>query len=630
MKKFKVCLSALLSILIVSSCSSGNPTTPNRGTLTNLSKNPATNTEAELKKINLSGRVIDSVTRKPVEGANILLYVISNDEILKKVKEGLKSLPTEMSSPLPSASSLAPNPTDPLNPSINPNPEKTPNLIPDANTIISPSPTTSSSPNTLEENEESVVATPQPTLVPTAKPTSISPVDLLNKPKDIATPPKPAMSASPAPTSTETTDDETLDEEIKNLSEELLSSALTTLKLNDIQEFEGKTGNDGKFWISKVPDTSVIITVNAPNYKSASIFNLDTNKVEDILIDPIEVKKDLLPVYGNVYSAVNTAINNATVSASYPIGETFSIPVNSDSEGKFKIEDIKEGDRTFLATVKEPSGKITSMGFIDYDIKKGGKYTAPLKTEPKKPDASLATDKSVPNIKVKSVTEYITVKGKIPEPENNILKTINVYMTFKKKGLPKEEVFVTDIPIEAKSENFEITLPKLDTGYSYHLEFVAVNKKGAYIYHHQNNVKASNKEMKISFISGISSGKVDFIEKEGEKLPIFSWTPVTAANYYRVSIDKMDKNNNLVTVWEGLTPFNTAVYPVTTGTGKLSSTNKYFWNVVAIKEGSVTTERLNYGKLSADTWTDLASSSNMEFSLENNKEDEVEEIESKK
>ncbi len=66
MKKIKVCLSALLSLLIVSSCSSGNPTTPSRGTLTNLSKTPANVTEVELKKINLSGRVIDSVTRKPV------------------------------------------------------------------------------------------------------------------------------------------------------------------------------------------------------------------------------------------------------------------------------------------------------------------------------------------------------------------------------------------------------------------------------------------------------------------------------------------------------------------------------------------------------------------------------------
>lgn len=628
MKKYKVCLSALLSILIVSSCSSGNPTTPNRGTLTNLSKSPTTNAEAELKKINLSGRVIDSVTRKPVEGANILLYVISNDEILKKVKEGLKALPTESASPSPLVSGSPITPADSLNPSTNPNPEKTPNLVPDANTIISPSPSATTNP-TPEENEEIVTPTASPTLMPTSKPTSISPVDLLNKPKDIAIPPKPAMSASPEPVISATPDTTAVDEEVKNLSEDLLSSALTTLKLNDIQEFEGKTGNDGKFWINKVPDTSVIITVNAPNYKSSSIFNLDTNKVEDILIDPIEVKKTLLPVYGNVYSAVNTLINNATVSASYPIGETFSIPVSSDAEGRYKIEDIKEGDRTFLATVKEPSGKITSMGFIDYDIKKGEKYTLPPKAEPRKPD-TLATDKSVPNIKVKSVTEYITLKGKIPKPEINTLKTINVYMTFKKKGLPKEEVFVTDIQIEPKAENFEISLPKLDTGYAYHLEFVAVDKKGAYIYHHENNIKASNKEMKLSLITGISNGKVDFIEKEGEKLPIFSWNPVEAANYYKVSIERMDKNNNLTTVWEGLTPFNTAVYPVTTGTGKLSSTNKYFWNVVAIKEGTVTTDRLNYGKLGVDTWTDLASSSNMEFSLANNKEDEVEEIESKK
>ena len=51
----------------------------------------------------------------------------------------------------------------------------------------------------------------------------------------------------------------------------------------------------------------------------------------------------------------------------------------------------------------------------------------------------------------------------------------------------------------------------------------------------------NNKEMKIKFISGISSGKADFITKEGTKLPIFTWNPVTEATYYKVSINKMDK-----------------------------------------------------------------------------------------
>jgi hypothetical protein len=623
MKKIKVCLSALLSLLIVSSCSSGNPTTPSRGTLTNLSKTPANVTEVELKKINLSGRVIDSVTRKPVEGANILLYVISNDDILKKVKEGLKAtLPSESVSPSPSVSSSSTNPTESTD-TTNSNNESP---------VVTPSSSAKVNPTPFEENEEKTIL---PSTKPSPSPSLISPKDLLNKSKDISVPPKPDTKTTPIPSPSSDTDKKDLSKEVQEISEELLSSALSTLKINDIQEFEGKTGNDGKFWISKVPDTSVIITINAPNYKTTSIFNLDTNKVEDILIDPLEVKKDLLPVYGNVYSAMNTPINNASISASYPIGETFSIPVNSDTDGKFKLEDIKEGERTFLATIKEPSGEITSIGMLDYDIKKGDKSTITPKIEIKKSENSkeetpIIMDKSFPNIKLKSVTEYIDIKGKIPNPENNILKSVNVYMAFKKKGLPKEEVFVTDIQVAPKSESFDINLPKLESGYSYHLEFVAMNKKGSYIYHHENNIKQSNKEMKITFITGITTGKVDFVEKEDNKIPIFSWNPVTEANYYKISIDRMDKNNNLTTVWEGITPFNTAIYPITTGTAKLSSSNKYFWNVVAIKEGSVTQERINYGKLSVNTWTDLASSPNMEFSLLTNKEDDIEEIESKK
>lgn len=636
MKKIKVCLSALLSLLIVSSCSSGNPTTPSRGALTNLSKNPTPTTETELKKINLSGRVVDSVTRKPIEGANILLYVISNEDIIKKAKEGLKAvIPTESSS---SPSSSSSNTEPKVDNADTPNPN---DVGTTPKTTNSPSTTPSSQPKVnplpIEENEEKIIT---PSIKPSPSPSIISPKDLLNKPKDIANPPKPASSSAPETSPTTSDNKEDKDKEIQDISEELLSSALSSLNINDVQEFEGKTGNDGKFWINKVPDTSVIITITAPNYKTTSIFNLDTNKVEDILIDPIETKKQLLSVYGNVYSATNTVINNATVSASYPIGDIFSIPVNSDTEGKFKIDDIKEGDRTFVATIKEPNGKISSMGLLDFDIKKGEKATLTPKLEVKKDDTkkdtALVIDKSIPNIKIKSITEYIDIKGKVDtkdkayESEKNILKSINVYINFKKKGLPKEEVFLTDIQIPAKSENFDLSLPKLDSGYTYHLEFVSVNKKGNYIYHHENNIKQSNKEMIIKFISGISSGKADFITKEGTKLPIFTWNPVTEATYYKVSINKMDKDNNITTVWEGLTPFNTAIYPITTGNAKLNSSNKYFWNVVAIKEGSVTSDRINYGKLAINTWTDLSSSSNMELGLTNNQDEEIEEIESKK
>lgn len=645
MKKVKVCVSVLLSILIVSSCSSGNPTTPNRGNLTNLAKTPSTTPETELKRINISGRVIDSVTRKPVENASILLYVISSDEIIKKVKEGLK-VPADASSASPSSgSSGSPAPEGTPDPNLGRSPDVVP--VPDADpSISSPAPSASvlaspsSRPAPFEENEE-VTASPSPNVKTSSSPSMINPKDLTNRSKDIGVPPKPAVvnSASPNPSGSPATGSTVDEKAVQEISEDLLSSALSSLKLNDIQEFEGKTGNDGKFWINKVPDTSIIITVNAPNYKTVSIFNLDTNKVEDIVIDPIQDKKELLPVYGSVYSAINTPINNASVSVSYPVGETFSIPVNSDTSGNFKTEDVKEGERTFLATVKEPSGLITSLGMLDYEIKKGAKATLAPKPvvvpspvaskDPAKPEA-ITRDRSVPNIKMNAVTEYIDLKGKITNAKDNVLKSINVYATFKKKGLPKEEIFVTDKQIEAGSEEFSLSLPKLDSGYAYHLEFVAVNKKGTYIYHHENNIKKENKEMKVTFISPLSTGKVDYIEKEGEKLPIFSWTPVEAANFYKISIDRMDKDNNVTTVWEGITPFNTAVYPITTGSAKLNSANKYYWNVVAIKEGSVTPERINYSKLNVNTWTDLASSPNMEFSLSNDKEEQIEEIEIKK
>ena len=98
MKNFKnktlvrIAISVLLSISIVSACSSGNPTTPNQQTLTNLAKQPSATTETSVKDISLSGRVIDSITRKPIEKATVLVYVISNDNILKAVKAGVKNI----------------------------------------------------------------------------------------------------------------------------------------------------------------------------------------------------------------------------------------------------------------------------------------------------------------------------------------------------------------------------------------------------------------------------------------------------------------------------------------------------------------------------------------------------------
>ena len=491
MKKIKLSLTVLVSLLLVSSCSSGNPTTPNKQSLTNLAKAPSSTPENELKKINLTGRVIDSVTRKPVNGASVLLYVISSDEVMKKVKEGLKggsTNPTESVSPSPQVdSSSLPNADGTPNTNSSPGlpssslPSTTASLEPSA----APSISNSARPKPLvpiEENEERSV-NPYATKSPVSSPRASVPSakQILGETKDIANPPRPASLASPNPSvSASPADKKENKEEVADISADLLSSALTSLKLNDIQEFNGKTGNDGKFWISKVPDTSVIVTINAPNYKTVSIFNLDTSKIEDIVIDPIQMKTDLLSVRGNVYSATNSPVNGANVSVSYPSGDIFSIPVNSDTSGDFKVEDIKEGERTFLATVKEPSGKITSLGMTDFEVKKGQKATKIIdkvevkavesikpksqtttdnptaetpKLEEKKEDV-IIRDKNLPNIKVKSVTEYIDFKGKIDKAEINTLKSINAYIVFKKKNMPKEEIFLTDKQIEPGAENF--------------------------------------------------------------------------------------------------------------------------------------------------------------------------------
>jgi hypothetical protein len=674
-------LSIALSIFIIAGCSSGNPTTPNKANLTNLAKIPSTTADNDtIKKINLSGRVLDSVTRKPIENASVLIYVIANDEVVKSIKNGTtpaSGTPASGSSASPSAGS-------------NPNPGSEPNqpIVPDAvNTPGSAAPSvvpdsgSNPAPYVEEDEERSTNPSPNPNK---------------NKKAKVKTDTKTEVKSLPQPTPLSSPSAKAKDKNAKDLDENDIISALTTLKINDIQEFNSSTGNDGKFWISKVPDSNIIMTVNAKDYKTVSIFNSDTSKVEDILLEPITNKQNITSVLGSVISATDNPVEDATISASYVINESFSIPSNSNKMGAFQIEDVSLGERTFIATIKDETGKIVSMGATDFTVvkpKDGDKKKVlptpspkptekatteneeeakatptpaasaavkeevkpsalpePAKTETKASTDDKKTDKKAkeeeivpvkkadktvskdyPLIKVKSVTDYVDFKGKINLPEGTTLKGVNVYYTFKKKGQSKEEIFLTDKQLDSTDESFELSLPAPEFGYYYHLEFVAVNKKGSFIYHHEYNLKKENKEMKVSFMQPLIAGKTDFIEKDGEKLPIFTWMPVEGASFYKVSLDKIDKDNNLTTVWEGITPFNTAIYPITTGSAKLDYTKStYNWSVVAIKEGSSSkgaSDKLQFSKLNITTWSDLSHSPHMAFTpTGDDGSEEIEEI----
>ncbi len=668
-------LSVVLSLFLITACSSGNPTTPSKPNIPNLTKAQSSVGENEVKKINLNGKVIDSITRKPIEHATILVYAVSNTDIINNVKNGVKSDIKPSGAPsAPAESSSAPGATPSPVSSISP-------PIPDIQTSPDANPVPA-----IEENEEKTQPKPKVNS-PLPRKLASSPVP----PKiNIKTSPGNAPSDSPIPSPSEKPKDE------NEITAPDIVSELTKLKSNDFQEFTTTTGNDGKFWINKVPDTNIIITINAPNYKTVSVFNSDTSKVEDIALEPLDSKEYFSVISGEVLAATNNPAENAVVTSSYVIGESFSIPTNTNDKGEFKLEDISIGERTLIATLKDDNGKIISMGTLDYEIKKDKNSYVQKKNQPEKKvtknsdkkdsekeqetikspdensskktseneeetkksepteskDSSLKDDKkkeevkettkaipaknekkeekdkNIPVIKLKSVTEYINLKGKITLPEDTTLQTINVYSAFKKKGLPKEEFFLTDKQILENADSFDLELPKPDSGYYYHLEFVAKSKKGSFVYHHEYNIKKENKEMKVGFIAPLNIGKVDFLDKDGEKLPIFTWLPVEGAGFYKVTLDKVDKDNNVVSIWTGITPFSTAIYPITTGSNKLSPEYSYLWSVSAIKEGSdkSSADKLQFSKLNILSWSDLANSPSMEFNLSNVSK-EIEEIE---
>ncbi|MEK7432550.1 MAG: hypothetical protein AABZ74_05405 [Cyanobacteriota bacterium] len=649
---FKLYISSFLSILLVS-CSGGNSaTTPAMPNIANLAVKPSSSTETEIKRINLTGKVLDGITKKPIDNANILVYVISNDKLIESLKNGNKPEPIPSSSPLVSSGTSTAT-------------------IPEIKPIPSIQPP---SPKPIEENEEVSKPVTKPIVKGNQKPVAKTTIKPSIKP--VAKPTiKPSVKPEPIKSLTPIEKPTATPKPKEELSPNDLKSVLSDIKINNIQEFESKTGNDGKYWVSKVPDSPnsvTILTVSADNYKSFSVFYLDNNKSEDIYLMPSNPNKYYSSVSASVLSLNNNPIENAFVSSSYTIGESFSVPTNSNLNGEFNFDDIEVGERIFVASKKNDSGKIISMGFLDTDIKKTDKSYKQKKSELEKkvekiiekddtkiteiydkkdekldssdikkieevkkddkeikeePKKEFKLDKDKPNIKVGSVVDYINLKGKIDSKEMT-LKNVNVYIVFKKKGLPKEEIFFDEKYFNKTSEDFELELPKLDSIYQYHLEFVGVNKKGFRSYHHEYGIKKDTKDIKFSFLEPISVGKFDIINKNDSKIPVFMWNAVEKTSFYKVSLDREDKNGNVNTIWEGITPFNSAVYPITTGANKITPAYSYSWSVSAIKDTDPI-DKLSFAKLNTLFLNDVSNSSIMEFKL-NSKDDDIEEIDKDK
>ncbi|GIW22798.1 MAG: hypothetical protein KatS3mg068_1805 [Candidatus Sericytochromatia bacterium] len=563
-------ISILLTLSLLFSCSSGNPVTPNTSSLTNLAKTPSTNPETPtIKKINLNGRVIDSITNKPIENATILVYSILNEEILKSIKNnssGNKTIENEQ---------------------INNTENKE---------ISTSSPKISSSPN---------INTSTP---PTQKSTPI---------------PSPSSSIKPEENEEEVKE---VQEKDKNQEKKLLDlnliNDLSKIKPNDIEEFKATTGNDGKFWINNIPENNIIITISAKGYKSYSIFNLDTSKVEDILLEPIDINEKISSFEGIVISALDEPVENATVGHSFYTSDFYGVPTNTNKDGKFKIDSILTGERLIVANLKDELGKITAIGFNNFNIKKNENS----KKEEKK-ESNNDKEEIKNKIKLKSVTKYINFKGKVSLEKEQKLKNINVYIAFKKKGKPKEEVFLTEYLINEHVENFDLNLPELEEGYYYHLEFVLSDKEGHLVYHHENNLRKEQKEMNIKFIKPITNIASDFIKNSlNEKLPVFIWNPIEDISFYRVSISKIDKEENISTIWYGISPFNVAIYPISIK----DDDNKYIWTVTGIKESKEKNnyDKLSFSKLNITTWNDLTNSMSQEIVFPDS-DKEMKEIESK-
>lgn len=321
-------------------------------------------------------------------------------------------------------------------------------------------------------------------------------------------------------------------------------------------------------------------------------------------------------------------------------------------------KDIEPLDKPLDKTLKsnlstKKTNTLSDSSEIKTDLPKSSKKTPKPSESTKKrdgivdwlggllPNSDKTNEKSKYHvIIIRSVTETISLKGKVNLPDEKFkLRDITVYLTLKKQKKDEvQEILVTNTKLNPKSKNFEIELPVPPEETSYHIQISAVDSNGFSSYSHIFGIKESSDKIDVTMLSPPSDLKL-----KDENLvfqnPTFTWQPVPNS-IYKVSLEKEEKDDKVETIWEAWTLVTEIKYPIEFGLGKLSVREEYKWNVTAItglQDVNTNIEvpisgKLQYEVLKNSLWKNSASTKTKKFVItkktpgkfdKNNDKDEI-------
>lgn len=313
MKQSKIRLhfltSCLAAALTVSACGNPSSTTapiPNTGNIPQLATRPTPQSSA-LKKIRFSGKIFDSVTGEAIDQATIWIQVAD----------------TAAAAPAAGSSTSAPVPTPPPN---------------------------------------SGAATPPPPLpmtpaIPTPPPAASPPPA-----GAVPTPPPGAPTPPPLPAAMLPAFDPTLGPTIGLLWGVGAQVASPSSKESNL--FRTTTNNQGKFWINDVPEGVHAITIQAPQYRTLTLTQINASGQLDIPLTSLQ-GENMTDMAGMVLSPADTPVSQAHVSPSSLWGEATGIPTQSNDLGEFLLQELPYGKHVLAAFVMDENYVIQQLGISD-------------------------------------------------------------------------------------------------------------------------------------------------------------------------------------------------------------------------------------------------------------------------
>lgn len=320
------CLAAAFTLSACGNPGSTSAPAPNTGNIPQLATRPTPQSSA-LKKMRFSGKIFDSVTGDAIDQATIWIQVAETVPPVSSGSTGSTPVPTP-----PPGSAATPPPPLPVTPPVS-----------------SPPPT-------------GPVATPPP-----GAPTP---------PPGAPTPPMPAAFGPEAGP---------VMGWIWGVGAQAASPSSKESNL-----FRTTTNNQGKFWINDVPEGVHSITIQAPNYRTLTLTQINAAGALDIPLTALQ-SENMTDMAGMVLSPADTPVSQAHVSPSSLWGEATGIPTQSNDLGEFLLQELPFGKHVLAAFVMDENYVIQQLGISDdfqitaKSVKSKSTVFSEPKAEPKLP-----------------------------------------------------------------------------------------------------------------------------------------------------------------------------------------------------------------------------------------------------